>query len=334
VTRGQRLALLALLALLTAFALPPPATSAADALGDQLRSRGIHDPRVLAAFDHVPRAAFAPPEVRNRAADDAALPIGHGQTMSQPYVVALMTELLGLKGDERVLEIGTGSGYSAAILSEVARDVYSVEIVPELASAARLRLTREGYRNVHVKQGDGTFGWRDYGPYDAVVVTAAAPTVPRALIDQLREGGVLVMPLGEPAGRQVLVRGVKRGTKLRTREITEVRFVPMIRGPAERAPGAAPDERAPATRAREDREPPPRVSAPPDAGARGRRDVIEEELPDREREEPESAPRSRRDVRDRVARVPSARASDRRCATGGADRAAAGSRAVAPRCAG
>jgi protein-L-isoaspartate(D-aspartate) O-methyltransferase len=332
VTRGHRLALLALPALL--IALSPRAASAADGLGDQLRSHGIHDPRVLAAFDRVPRATFAPPESRDRAADDAALPIGHGQTMSQPYIVALMTELLGLKGDERVLEIGTGSGYSAAILSEVARDVYSVEIVPELASAARLRLTREGYRNVHVKQGDGTFGWRDYGPYDAVVVTAAAPAVPHALIDQLREGGVLVMPLGEPDGRQVLVRGVKRGTKLRTREITEVRFVPLVRGPAERAPAAAADEHRPEARAREDREPPPPAAAPPDAGTRGRRDLIEEELPDQEREEPESAPRSRRDVRDRVVHVPTARASDRRCATAGAARAAVGSRGVASRCAG
>jgi len=215
-----------IIALLAPFG-SPAASTLERMLEEQLRARGIRGERVLYAFRRVPRTAFVPEEARDRAYDDTALEIGHGQTISQPYIVALMTELLDLKGDERVLEVGTGSGYQAAILAELAKEVCTVEIVPELAAAARLRLTRHGYRNVHVKQGDGALGWREYAPYDAIIVTAVAPQVPRALIEQLRDGGVLVMPIGEPARRQVLARGVKRGGKLRTREITEVRFVPM-----------------------------------------------------------------------------------------------------------
>src|SRR3972149_4628816 len=156
----------------------------------QIESRGVKDSMVLKAMRKVPRHLFVPKSYQEEAYADEPLPIGEGQTISQPYIVALMTELLGLKGGERVLEIGTGSGYQAAILAELAREVYTVEIIPELAAAAPPGITREGYRNVHVKQGDGALGWREYGPYDAVVVTAAAPSVPRALIDQLEEGGV------------------------------------------------------------------------------------------------------------------------------------------------
>jgi protein-L-isoaspartate(D-aspartate) O-methyltransferase len=310
VRRGRWPALVAIAAFLLAC---PAASRAAPgperALTDQLRARGIRDERVLGALRHVRREAFAPVDVRARAYDDEPLPIGHGQTMSQPYVVALMTELLGLEGNERVLEIGTGSGYQAAVLAELAREVYSVEIIPELAATARLRLTGEGYRNVHVKQGDGALGWRDYGPYDAIVVTAAAPSVPRALVDQLQEGGVLVMPLGEPDGRQVLVRGVKRGIKLHTREITEVRFVPMTGETVQRGSGKARGAPAgsvpPARDDGADTAPPVRDGGaggpkapreiPRDAGGaagpKAPRDVrpsaprgglIEEELPDRE----------------------------------------------------
>ena len=239
-TRGRWPARLAIAALLLACPAASRATPGPErTLADQLRARGIRDERVLDAIRRVRREAFAPVDARARAYDDEPLPIGHGQTMSQPYVVALMTELLGLEGNERVLEIGTGSGYQAAILAELAREVYSVEIIPELAVTARMCLTHEGYRNVHVKQGDGVLGWRDYGPYDAIAVTAAAASVPRALIDQLREGGVLVMPVGEPHGRQVLVRGVKNGTKLHAREVTEVRFVPMTGDAVQRGSGKA-----------------------------------------------------------------------------------------------
>lgn len=350
-----RLAIAALLLACPAASRPDPVP--AGTLADQLRVRGIRDERVLDAVRRVRREAFAPVGARARAYDDEPLPIGHGQTMSQPYVVALMTELLRLEGNERVLEIGTGSGYQAAVLAELAREVYSVEIIPELAAAARLRLTHEGYRNVHVKQGDGTFGWHDYGPYDAIVVTAAAESVPRALIDQLHEGGVLVMPIGEPDGRQVLVRGVKHGVKLHTREVTEVRFVPMTgeavqrgsgkaRGAAARLPAPASDDGVRGPDAPRDV---PRgdsgaagPTVPPNAGpsAPHERDtgpstlprghgVIEEELPDRE-----SGRRSLRDARSPVARVPTARGSGHPCASGAGARGAAGSRAAVWRCAG
>ncbi len=243
---GRGAALLALLALLSFLPAAPALAASAAQLVEDLHARGIHDEHVLDALRRVPRDAFAPASARDHAYDDAPLDIGHGQTMSQPYVVALMAEQLGLEGNERVLEIGTGSGYNAAVLGTLAHEVYSVELIPELASAARLALTRTGFRNVHVKQGDGTLGWREYGPYDAIVVTAAGPTVPRALIDQLREGGVLVMPVGDPDGRQVLVRGVKHGLKLRTREIAEVRFVPLLGGGAGFKKTAEPPRRQPA----------------------------------------------------------------------------------------
>jgi len=359
VSGGRGPALLASLALL---ALAPAAFAASsDDLVRQLKTRGIRDQRVLEAMARVRREAFAPERARGRAYDDGPLDIGHGQTMSQPYMVALMTEQVGLKGDERVLEIGTGSGYHAAVLATLAHDVYTVEIVPELATGARLTLTREGYRNVHVKQGDGTLGWREYGPYDAIIVTAVAPSVPRALIDQLREGGVLVMPLGDPNGRQVLVRGVKRGAKLRTREVAEVRFVPLLRGgpgaapapPPRRPPDAAePDggrspgasrgdqvederpSRRPGGDRLEDEQPPRQPEhdqlederAPRDLHERAPRDFNEEELRERDDSSPESDRRLLPAERIRAARVQRARDSDRRCAAGAAAPVAADSR--------
>ena len=265
-TRGLWPVVAALLTLLSFSPAPLDAASGPDRMIDeQLERRGIRDRRVLDAFRRVPRDIFVPDDARDNAYDDRPLPIGHGQTISQPYIVAFMTEALNLKGEERVLEIGTGSGYQAAILAELVREVYSVEIVPELATNARLRLTRAGYRNVHVKQGDGAAGWREYGPYNAVIVTAAAPRVPQPLIDQLDEGGVLVMPVGDPRGRQVLIRGVKRGGKLRSRELTDVQFVPMT-GSITRG-GGAPPERPAAQRPRA--EPAPRERAPLDAEVRG-----------------------------------------------------------------
>ena len=305
---GRGPVLLALLALLTFRPASSAAGSSTEQLVRQLQARGIRNARVLEAFRRVPRDVFTPAAVREHANDDMPLDIGHGQTMSQPSVVALMTEQLGLTGNERVLEIGTGSGYHAAILATLAHEVYSVEIVPELASSARLRLARAGYRNVHVRQGDGALGWREYGPYAAVVVTAAAPSVPRALIDQLSEGGILVMALGEPDGRQVLVRGVKRGTKLRAKEVAEVRFVPLLSGGSLGPARAAAPVSPPTTRAADaDRRPVPR-------------DLNGEELPARDDSSPESDRRPRRAARTRAVRAPSVRDSGRPC----------GARAVVP----
>lgn len=209
---------LSLLALSTAHAVaadPKP-------LDERLAARGVKDTRVLEAFRTVRRDVFVPPTASERA-DDGGLPSGYGQSISQPYLLARMLELLELKPNQRVLEIGAGTGYPTAVVAELAQEVYAVEVIPELANSARLRLTREGYRNVHVKLGDGALGWREYGPYDAIVVTAVGPKVPPALVEQLVEGGVLVMPLGPPRGRQVLIRGVKKGFKLHAREIAEIR---------------------------------------------------------------------------------------------------------------
>ena len=181
---------------------------------------------MLAAFAQVPRDVFVPVNAAERAFDDKPLPAGYSQTISQPYLVARMVELLQLKPEARVLEVGTGTGYPAAILAELAREVFSVGVIPELATTARLRLTREGYQNVHVKLGDGALGWREYAPYDAIVVTSIGARVPPALIEQLVEGGVLVMVVGPPRGRQVLIRGVKKGFKLHAKEVGELRAAP------------------------------------------------------------------------------------------------------------
>jgi protein-L-isoaspartate(D-aspartate) O-methyltransferase len=191
-----------------------------------LRGKGIRDARVLAAMGRVPRERFVEESLRARAYGDYPLPIGHGQTISQPFVVALMSELLELQGGERVLDVGTGSGYQAAVLAELAAEVVSVEIQPELAAAARERLARIGYRNVEVHAGDGFFGWAAAAPFDAIVTAAAASRVPEPLVEQLREGGRLVMPLGE-GDNQRLVRGRKHGGRLELEVVGDVLFVPM-----------------------------------------------------------------------------------------------------------
>lgn len=192
-----------------------------------LRARGIKDRRVLEAMTVVPRHLFVTKQQRPQAYEDRPLPIGEGQTISQPYIVALMTELLELKGDEKVLEVGTGSGYQAAVLSRLVRRVYTIEIIPLLAETAKETLTRLGYRNVQVKTGDGFFGWEEKGPFDAILVTASAKKVPEPLWNQLREGGRLVIPLGESTKTQRLVRVRKLEGKRRVEEITGVIFVPM-----------------------------------------------------------------------------------------------------------
>jgi protein-L-isoaspartate(D-aspartate) O-methyltransferase len=200
---------------------------------DQLRARGIDAPRVLAAMEKVPRHLFVAEDLAPHAYEDRPLPIGHGQTISQPYVVAWMTQLAGVQPSERVLEIGTGSGYQAAILAELANDVYSIEIVEPLARQAQQRLADLGYRNVHVRHGDGYRGWPEHAPFDAILVTAAPDHVPQPLLDQLKPGGRLVVPVGERPEQELLVMEKKTDGQMERRSIAPVRFVPMT-GEAER----------------------------------------------------------------------------------------------------
>ncbi|GBC98848.1 Protein-L-isoaspartate O-methyltransferase [bacterium HR17] len=193
----------------------------------QLRRRGIRDERVLSAFLKVPRHRFVRPQDRWQAYEDHPLPIGYGQTISQPYIVALMTELLELRGDERVLEIGTGSGYQAAILAELAREVITVERIPELAHRAQQVLAELGYTNVTVVVGDGSLGVPEHAPFDAIVVTAAAPHPPKPLLHQLKDGGRLVIPIGD-RHIQELVRFVRRGDEWQQERYGPCLFVPLI----------------------------------------------------------------------------------------------------------
>jgi len=198
----------------------------------KLLLREVSDPRVLAAMDAVPRHQFVPLQHEDEAYGDYPLPIGYGQTISQPYIVALMTELLELKGDEKVLEIGTGSGYQTAILSLLAREVYSVERIPQLAEKARERLHELGYANVHIHLDDGYEGWPEHAPYDAIIVTCAAEQMPQPLVQQLADGGRLVAPVGESGWSQSLVMLHKRGTDIARRNVAGVVFVPLVRGAA------------------------------------------------------------------------------------------------------
>lgn len=194
---------------------------------DQLISRGISDPRVLEAFRKVPRHAFVPEDLQSSAYDDYPLPIGEGQTISQPYMVAIMTELLGLKGDETVLEIGTGSGYQAAILAELSKKVYSIERVSTLSHSAEKKVRELGYQNIEFMVGDGTLGYPEANPYDGIIVTASSPTLPPPLIEQLKEGGRLVIPVGDPYS-QILTLAIKRGKGVETRESVACVFVPLL----------------------------------------------------------------------------------------------------------
>jgi protein-L-isoaspartate(D-aspartate) O-methyltransferase len=197
-------------------------------VSDQLRRRDIVDPHVLAAFGSVERERFVPNELSPHAYDDAPLPIGAGQTISQPYVVAMTVQALQLKGHERVLEIGTGSGYAAAILGSLVREVETVERIEELAAAAAERLALLGYTNVHVHHGDGTLGWPAGAPYEAIAVAAGAPKPPRSLLDQLAIGGRLVVPHGD-VDHQQLVRITRRdGDQFDTEDLGDVRFVPLL----------------------------------------------------------------------------------------------------------
>jgi protein-L-isoaspartate(D-aspartate) O-methyltransferase len=194
-----------------------------------LVARGIHHPLVLKAMQKVARETFLPRRLRNRAYADAPLPIGKGQTISQPYIVAFMVEALQLQGGETVLEIGTGSGYAAAILAEIAREVYTVERIPQLAEKATHTLKDAGYANVHVKHADGTQGWAEAAPFDAILVSAAAPSVPPALEAQLKIGGRLVIPVGATRWTQELIRVTRQDAERFISEtLADVCFVPLI----------------------------------------------------------------------------------------------------------
>lgn len=195
----------------------------------QIADRGIRDTLVLKAMRLVERHAFVPQEYLREAYEDHPVPISYGQTISQPYIVALMTELLKLRPSHKVLEVGTGSGYQAAILAEIVDSVFTVEIVQPLAESSADRLKRLGYRKTLVKHADGYFGWETYAPFDAIIVTAAAEHIPPPLLQQLKEGGKMIIPVGHPFFVQDLVLVEKKGGDVTTRSIAPVRFVPLTR---------------------------------------------------------------------------------------------------------
>ena len=202
---------------------------------NQIEARGIHNPQVLTVMRKVKRHLFVKPQYLNVAYQDGALPIDCDQTISQPYIVALMTDVLELTPTSRVLEIGTGCGYQTAVLAELASAVYSVEIIPGLVKSAKARLEALNYRNIHLKKGDGYYGWKEHAPYDAVLVAAAPTDVPEPLIQQLKPGGRMVIPVGGSEQNLLLIRkGLQTdensGRSLKTKEIIPVRFVPMTGG--------------------------------------------------------------------------------------------------------
>lgn len=199
---------------------------------EQLESRDVKDPRVLAAMRKVPRHKFVPSELVNAAYEDNPLPLMLGQTVSQPYIVGYMTQALALSGGERVLEIGTGSGYQAAVLAELVSEVYTIEILPELASYAKSKLDALGYKNIRVRCGDGYMGWPDAAPFDRIIVTAAPTHIPQPLVDQLKPGGKMIIPVGQLEQELVLVEKTDKGVSRRS--TIPVRFVPMTGRAAEK----------------------------------------------------------------------------------------------------
>jgi protein-L-isoaspartate(D-aspartate) O-methyltransferase len=196
-------------------------------LVETLQQKGIRDLAVLRAIEMTPRHLFVPTGLRHRAYEDTSLPIGNGQTISQPYVHARYLELLELSGRERVLEIGTGSGYQTVLLAHLAAQVFSIERIPALMQMAREAIQREGVRNVSLLLGDGSIGWREYAPYDAILVGAGAPSVPQPLVDQLADGGRLLVPVGDRE-EQKLVLARRQGAAVEMREVAPVRFVPLV----------------------------------------------------------------------------------------------------------
>lgn len=195
----------------------------------QIESRGVKNTTVLAAMREVPRHLFVPANEASAAYEDHPIAIGYGQTISQPYIVAYMTEIIEPKPDHVVLEIGTGSGYQAAVLAEIVSKVYTIEIIEELGKQAASRLSKLNYKNVQVKTGDGYFGWKEHAPYDAIVVTAAAEHIPPSLTEQLKDGGKMIIPVGSPFMVQQLMLVEKKNGKLRTKNMMAVRFVPFKR---------------------------------------------------------------------------------------------------------
>lgn len=195
---------------------------------NDIKGRGIKDKKVLEVMGKIPRHLFVDENLKDRAYADYPLPIGEGQTISQPYVVALMTESLLLKQTDKVLEIGAGSGYQAAVLAEIVKEVYTIEIRKSLADMAAKRLKDLGYKNVKVKHTDGYFGWEDYAPFDAIIITAAANHIPPPLIKQLKEGGRLIIPLGSTVYYQVLTLATKKKGELDVVQMGHVAFVPMV----------------------------------------------------------------------------------------------------------
>lgn len=193
----------------------------------QIRRRGIKDKRLLRVMEQIPREKFIPPASRYEAYEDQPVPIGYGQTISQPYMVALMTEALELQPEDRVLEIGTGSGYQTAILARLAKEIYTVERIAELSSSAQRVLAELGIDNVRFKVDDGTLGWPEYAPYDKIIVTAAAPHIPTALLEQLKEGGIMVIPVG-PESYQTLYKVIKNKDRIEKIPLVECRFVKLI----------------------------------------------------------------------------------------------------------
>lgn len=198
-------------------------------VAEQIKARGIRDERLLAAMTEIPRHRFVPPHLAERAYDDSPLPIGEGQTISQPYIVGFMTEILRLKPSDRVLEVGTGSGYQAAVASRIAREVYTVEIFESLAAGSRRTLSELGFANVHVRQGDGYYGWEEKAPFDAIIVTCAGGHIPPPLLRQLRNGGRMVMPVGGPFLTQNLVFIEKSADgSVSQRNVLPVAFVRLL----------------------------------------------------------------------------------------------------------
>ncbi len=197
---------------------------------EQIAARGIKNPEVLRVMGEIPRHLFVPANVREQAYEDRPVPIGYGQTISQPFIVGFMTELLDVQSQHRILEIGTGSGYQAAILSKLSKEVFTIEIVPELAQSAEALFRRLGYRNIFVRSGDGYLGWPEASPFDRIILTAAPPEIPPILIDQLKPGGRLLAPVGSsPVSQQIIMVEKTKDGKILQRAVLPVRFVPMVR---------------------------------------------------------------------------------------------------------
>ena len=198
-------------------------------VANQIVGRGIRNQTTIKAIQKVPRHLFVPQQSINRAYDDTPLPIGYNQTISQPFIVAYMTEVAKPARWKKVLEIGTGSGYQAAVLAEIVDTVYTIEIIPELAREAASRLLRLGYKNIVIKTGDGYLGWKEHAPFDVIMVTAADDHIPQPLLDQLAEDGRLIMPVGPPSSAQQIILAVKKNGRIERNKLAMVRFVPLLR---------------------------------------------------------------------------------------------------------